>query len=850
MMLLRLISWPYVRRHLLRTLLTAAGIVIGVAVFVAMHTANRSVFFAFQRTVDRIAGATELQVSAGEGGFSEDVLERVQAMPDVRVAVPVIESVVGTGLAGQGNVLILGVDMTGDRTLREYDLESGDEAIVDDPLVFLAQPDSLIVTREFAARNHLETNARVVLQTAMGNKPFTVRGIMRSGGLTNAFGGNLAVMDVYAAQSVFMRGRRFDRIDLALKQGVSIEEGQRAIRKALGPAFQVDQPSARGEQFQSMLSVYSVTMTISSLFALFIGMFIIYNSFSIAVTQRRSEIGILRALGATRAQIRVLFLSESAIGGLVGSVVGVLLGIVLARSMAGFIGGMLEGIYGIAERAEEVSADPRLIALAVTVGVATSMLAAWIPARNAARVDPVQALQKGKYQVLTAGENRVRRIVAVSAAGVALACLVIDGSGVVFYGGYLLTVVAALLMTPTAALWLARMLRPVLKRLRPVEGALAADSMIQAPRRTSGAVAALMLSLAQVVGVAGVSRSSYQSIVDWLGTALSPDLFVTGSQNLSDRSLHFPPSVGAEIRRVPGVAEVQMVRSLRISYGGGPVLLVGVELANVGARPHAKVVAGDATTIYARAGAGEGFIVSENFSSLERVRVGDTLELNAPGGTLRLPIIGIVSDWSDQLGTVFVDRTLFERYWQDDTANIFRVYLQPDASVDEVRPRIAEAVGANRRLFVMSNADVRDYILKLTDQWLALTYIQIFVAVLVAILGIVNTLTVSIIDRRRELGVLQAVGALRRQIRRTVWMEAVSIGLVGGILGLILGAANLYYVLQLTARDLSGMRLGYEFPTIVALQTLPVILAAAFLAALWPAEAAVRGSLVEALEYE
>lgn len=850
MMLLRLISWPYVRRHLVRTLLTAAGIVIGVAVFVGMHTANRSVFFAFQRTVDRIAGATELQVSAGEGGFSEEVLEQVQAMPDVRVAVPVIESVVGTGLAGQGNVLILGVDMTGDRTLRDYDLESGDEAIVDDPLVFLAQPDSLIVTREFAARNHLETNARVVLQTAMGNKPFTVRGIMRSGGLTNAFGGNLAVMDVYAAQSVFMRGRRFDRIDLALKEGVSIEEGQRAIRKALGPAFQVDQPSARGEQFQSMLSVYSVTMTISSLFALFIGMFIIYNSFSIAVTQRRSEIGILRALGATRAQIRALFLSESAIGGLVGSVVGVLFGIVLARSMAGFIGGMLEGIYGIAERAEEVSADPRLIALAIAVGVATSMLAAWIPARNAARVDPVQALQKGKYQVLTAGENRVRRIVAVSAVAVALACLVIDGSGVVFYGGYLLTVVAALLMTPTAALWLARMLRPLLKRLRPVEGALAADSMIQAPRRTSGAVAALMLSLAQVVGVAGVSRSSYQSIVDWLGTALSPDLFVTGSQNLSDRSLHFPPSVGAEIRRVPGVAEVQMVRSLRISYRGGPVLLIGVELANVGARPHARVVAGDASTVYARAGEGEGLIVSENFSSLERVGVGDTLELNAPGGTLRLPIIGIVSDWSDQLGTVFVDRTLFERYWQDDTANIFRVYLQPSASVDDVRPRIAEAVGANRRLFVMSNADVRDYILKLTDQWLALTYIQIFVAVLVAILGIVNTLTVSIIDRRRELGVLQAVGALRRQIRRTVWMEAVSIGLVGGILGLVLGAANLYYVLQLTARDLSGMRLGYEFPTVVALQTLPVILAAAFLAALWPAEAAVRGSLVEALEYE
>jgi putative ABC transport system permease protein len=150
----------------------------------------------------------------------------------------------------------------------------------------------------------------------------------------------------------------------------------------------------------------------------------------------------------------------------------------------------------------------------------------------------------------------------------------------------------------------------------------------------------------------------------------------------------------------------------------------------------------------------------------------------------------------------------------------------------------------------MTNQDVRSYILELTEQWLTLTYVQIFVAVLVAILGIVNTLTVSIMDRRRELGVLQAVGALRRQVRRTVWMEAIAIGIVGTVLGLALGAVNLYYVLEMTVRDLSGMRLGYEFPLQIAALILPAVLLAAFVAALWPGEAAVRGSLVSALEYE
>src|SRR5947209_3647564 len=183
MILLRLITWPYVRKHALRSLLTLLGIVIGVTVFVSMHLANQSVFGAFQDTINRIAGATQLQITAGEPGMDEDVLDRVQAVKGVKVAVPVIESVVGTGLAGQGNLLILGVDMTGDRTLRDYSLDSAEDAIIDDPLIFLVQPDSLMVTTQFAERNHMQIDSRIPLQTADGVRQFTIRGILKSSGL-------------------------------------------------------------------------------------------------------------------------------------------------------------------------------------------------------------------------------------------------------------------------------------------------------------------------------------------------------------------------------------------------------------------------------------------------------------------------------------------------------------------------------------------------------------------------------------------------------------------------------------------------------------------------------------------
>lgn len=850
MILLALISWPYIRKHALRWLLTIAGIVLGVAVFVGMHTANQSVLYAFRQTVDRIAGATQLQISAGETGFDESVLERVQAVPEVRVAVPVIEAVVNTGLPGQGNLLILGVDMTGDRSLRQYDLESGDEAVIDDPLVFLAQPDSLIVSDTFTRQNKLSIGSKVPMSTMEGEKLFTIRGIMKSGGLASAFGGNLAIMDIYAAQKVFGRGRRFDRMDAAVKEGVRVEDVKTKLEALLGPGFQVEVPSARGAQFESISRIYALTANITSAFALFIGMFIIYNTFQIAVTQRRVEIGILRALGATRRQIRTLFLGESVVAGLFGASLGLLLGIAMARGMTAYLGALLGEVFGIAQKAEEISSNPVLMIFAVVLGVMTSVMAAFIPARSAAGVDPVQALQKGKHQQLSAGENRVRRITAFAVTILALACLLLSRYRVLAYVGDALAVLAVLLLTPTLAQLATRALRPLLRWLRPVEGTLAADSLLQAPRRTSGAVAALMLSLALVVALGGLTRASYDSIFKWMTVALNPDLFISPTESLTARSFRFPESMAAQLRAIPGITEVQSVRNGRIRIRGVPVLFVAIDVQALARRAKILPAAGDPNEMYRLTAEGKGILASDNFALLRGYKLGDIVDIASPSGVLHLPIAGVVTDYSDQQGAILMDRSVYKRHWNDDTVNIFRVYLAPAASEADVKRRILEKFAHHRRLFVLTNRDLRRYILRLTDQWFGVTYVQIAVAVLVAVLGIVNTLIVSITDRRRELGILQAVGGLRNQIRRTIWLEALAIGTVGFILGLAFGAVQLYYSGRIMGEDLAGLRLDFEYPFQICLVLLPVILAVAFLSSIGPAESAVRGSLVEALEYE
>jgi putative ABC transport system permease protein len=850
MILLRLISWPYVRKHLLRSVMTTAGIVLGVALLVGMQTANQSVLQSFNQTVDRIAGKTQLQVSAGDSGFGEEVLERVEALPQVRAAAPAIEASVDTNLKGQGKLLILAVDMTGDRSLRDYDFENGDEDVIDDPLIFLAQLDSLIVTRDFATRNGLSTGSKLALDTMEGRKQFTVRGILKAGGMAAAFGGNLAIMDIYAAQKVFGRGPRFDRIDIGLQPDVSLDQGESLLRQALGPGFTVEPPSGRGRQFESLLGVYTAVTGVSSFFALFIGMFIIYNSFSIAVTQRRPEIGILRALGATRGQIRTLFLAESAVAGLIGSSIGAAIGLALAHKITHFTAQLMDQIFGVPNNAQDVLVDPRLIVGAIALGVIMSMIAAFIPSRNAARVEPIQALQKGRYQVLGAGESRARRIAAMIVGAIALGCLPFGRYPVPLYTGFLLAVLACLLLTPFLSLEMARLLRRPLKLLRPIEGALAADSLIQAPRRTSATVSALMLSLALVTSQGGLSIASVAAFRDWMDSALNPDLFVSSSNDLASTQYRFPSVMEAELRAIPGVDEVQAVRTIRKDFRGKPVMIVSVDLAALARRVRRKVIEGDEQTMNRLSSEGKGVIVSEGLEELENIHLGDTIDLAAPTGALKLPVVGVIRDYSNQLGAIFLERSVYVRAFGDDTYNIFRVYAKPGVSSEVLRRLINERVGDHRRLFVMLNSEIKDYIMKLADAWLGMTYIQVVMAMVVALLGIVNTLTVSISDRRRELGILRAVGGLRAQIRGTIWLEALSIGVIGLVLGLAAGSLFLFYDLQMVAHGFTGMPLSYDFPFTIAAILVPVILGAALVSAILPAETAVRSSLVEALEYE
>ena len=846
------ISWPYFRRHWVITALTAAGVALGVGVYIAIQLSSTSLKVSMRQTVDRVAGRTQLEVTAGEGGFPEEVLDAVRAQPDVAAAAPVVEAVVKSAVAGESSVMVLGIDFLGDRSLRDWDFGEDDE-VLDDPLLFLAQPDSICVTEDFAERHGLKLDDTITLETGHGLKPFVIRGLVKPEGPATAFGGNIAIMDLYAAQYAFSRGRRFDRVDVMLRPGVKVEEARGRLRAALGGVYEVETPARRGAQMEALVENFAATMALSCWQAMFIAVFLIFNVFAVAATRRRREIGILRSLGVTRGQIRGLFLAEGAVVGLVGTAVGLGLGLALARWVSRFMIGVTELAYGTTHSTPVLVVETWVLVVGVLLGIVTALAAAYLPARTAARLQPVEALAKGRFMRAGEGSNRPRLLVGIGLAVITAICViwVAPLSLPATIATLFLINLAALLVAPSLIGPLLRAIRPLFGGLFGVEGRVAADSLIQAPRRTSATVLALMIALGFVIAFGGMVTSYRRSYRIWLEGALNADFYLSASQRFFSKAYHIPPEFEHVVAAVPGVRWVEPFRGVHIDYRGRQPLLASLPLERTYRRMDPQFVEGDREDYLARSARGECVAVSDNFSRLFGVGVGDTLTLDSPTGPVSLPVLATIRDYTSDHGTIWMDRSVYVSRWKDEGIDMLDILLEKGADQAQVAAAIrASLADRTNRLFIMTSGEFKKIITRILDQFFSLAYIQLVIALVVAVLGVANTLVISVSERRRELGILKALGTARRQIVTLIVAEALGIAACGGLLGYALGSYLVKFSVESVSAMFSGWTLPYAFPWGIAAGLAPLLIIVTVLAAVYPARLALGVSPAEALEYE
>src|SRR2546428_8366919 len=386
------------RRHLRgqgpRAALTAAGVACGVALVVAIRIINASTLASFTDAIEDLAGTAALQVR-GRGPFREEAAEQPRAIPGVDHAVPIITATFfGTEPPIAGEALaVFAADVTDGHAIRTLHLVKAGEHVVDDPLGFLVDPRSVIVTDALAARLGATTGATLPLRTPRGIETFTVRGVLPPGGVGRAFGGDLILMDVVGAQVVLGEDGLIDQVDVTLAPGARVEDVDQRLRAALPAGLEAIRPARRGEQIERYLASFQTLLSGLSGLALLAAIFVVGSAIATSVAARRRELGILRCAGAERRQVAALVLGEALATGIVGAAAGVPLGIVLARLLLRTVSEATELIFSMTVLTARLEPSALSVLAGVATGIGAAVLAAWLPARDAARVSPLVAVR-------------------------------------------------------------------------------------------------------------------------------------------------------------------------------------------------------------------------------------------------------------------------------------------------------------------------------------------------------------------------------------------------------------------------------------------------------------------------
>lgn len=836
-----------------RFALTVAGIAVGVATMAAILLANASVLSSFTATVDVVAGKAGLTVLADGPGIPEETLERLAWLRTKGVAiVPAVSATVALGVrdgggAGGGEVLeLLGIDPVTDPPVREYRFvaRTADETSLES-LFGIFQSDAVLVPAPLAERLGLAPGAEVEVLSGGAPHRLRVAGVLRMEGAARAAAGSVLFADLATAQEILGREGYLDRIDLVLPAGLSDADRnalEASVRDSLPPGVTVGRPERRTATVDRMVRSFRVNLTALGLVALLVGTYFVYNTLSISVLRRRSDIGTVRALGASARSVFLVFLAEGAALGVLGGALGVAFGALLARIALAAVGGTATDFY-LPQAAPSFTLDPSALATSFLAGLGASILSALAPAIEAARVAPAASVRHGSVEA-----SRRRAVGPLAAAGLLLLVLAalatrpgpVEGLPLFGFTSVFLVVAGVSLLAPLAVVTVARLADAPAVRLLGVEARIARANLTGSLSRTAVAVAALAMGISMMVAVAFMVGSFRATVADWVSQTLKADLFVAPESGRSHCALgRLPEEAIRLVESVPGVSSVDPFLSFEATRDGAPYTIGSGRFDLVAAHGDLPMADGSSTReVLARALARDEAVVSEPYSVKFGVKAGEAVTLPALDGPVALRVAGVYRDYSNDRGTVTVDRALFRSLFRMEGAVSLAVRLEPGVAPEEARRRLLAAASGRYALRVQTNAALREAALALFDRTFAVTWALEAVAIAVAVLGVFSTLLALVLERRREIALLRVLGASAARVARAVRLEAAALSSLGVVLGVAAGAAMGLILVHVINRQSFGWTIRTDVPWLFLAGALALVLLATLAAASRPARLA------------
>jgi putative ABC transport system permease protein len=831
--------------HKLRLGLTGLAVVLGVAFVAGTYVLTDTIDQTFDDLFGDISGGVDVSVRAASGFTGGDVgRETIPAELVATVAaVPGVAAAEG-GVGGYAQLVdesgeaitttgapTLGTNWMRTAALSPLRLRTGREP---------RQPDEVVVDAVTARRNDLALGdtVRILFRGPPGD--FTIVGITGFGEADNLAGATLAAFETTTAQQVLAKPGRFDTIDVKAADGVGALELRQRVEAVLPAGFESvtgSQVAEEGaEDIQDALGFLGTALLVFAGIALFVGAFIILNTFSILVAQRTRELGLLRALGAQRGQVLRSVVAEAAIVGLVASLVGVGLGVLVAIALQALLRAFGIDLPGTATRIL-----PRTVIVSLVVGEVVTLLSAIVPARRASSIAPMAALREGQPEDAGSLRRRTLAGVVLASAGVAVLAwaLMGDAGGIGLVGlGAALVFVGVALVAPVAARPLARAIGSPLPRLMGISGKLARQNAMRNPRRTAATAAALTVGLGLVGCVSVLAASIKASSVEIIDRALAADFVVSTDQ--------FMPSISTALAdRLSLVAELGAVTALQTGdwrfEGEGRSLFAG-DPSTIASLMNLEVRSGNLDGL-----AEGGLMVEEREAEEQGFAVGSTVAMEfARTGVQQVPVAGTYAR-NQLLGNYLVSTRTYMSNYTERLDFVVLARAAPGVPAATARAALERVTAEFPNVVVRDQTEFKETQKDQVNQALGLVSALLGLAIVIALLGIVNTLALSVFERTRELGLLRAVGMSRRQVRAMIRGESVIIAVIGAVLGLAVGVLfGSVLVADLRSQGIS--RLVIPVPQLLFHVAMAAV--AGVLAAVFPARRAANLDVLAAIARE
>ena len=819
-------SFRYLLRHPWQLALALLGIGIGVAVIVAVDLANASARKAFLLSMDQVTGEATHQVVGGARGIREEVYTRLRVEHGIRSIAPIVD---GTVEVGDALLDILGVDLFAEQELRAFTSETtapaGSEGQSQQGLfrAFLTAPGTVTMSGRTAAR----------LGIGVGDT-FTVvaGGVAHPATLLGTFSGEQAgldtivVTDIATAQSWLGQAGWLSRIDVRIADG-----DQRAVERLeslLPDGTRLLTAAGRTQATAAMSQAFMTNLTAMSLLALLVGVFLIFNSVSFSVLQRRELIAVLRALGVTRSRLLAMLLGEAALLGLVAAAGGIVLGIFLGEQMLQLVSRSINDLY-FRVSVTDVSVGGFSIAKGLVAGIGASLVAAAGPAIEATAYEPRLAMARSSLEHRAGNSLPYVALLGAVTIGVAVILLFVSGRDLVAgLVAVFLLILGFASCVPLVVRWASRALAPIAQATGGTTMRMAVAGIAASLSRTAVAIVALAIAISATIGVSVMVDSFRGSVQDWLQQTLQADVYA-GVQRGALR-----PDVIEDVSNIDGVEAVSTSRRTWIEGTSGRTQLLAIRMAP-GAYAGTQLLDGTEEDVWAAWETDDVVLVSEPYAYQHRVGAGDDITLPTRDGDRSFRVAARYQSYDINASAVMMSRANYDRYFADDGVDTLGLYLAAGTDVDRVIAKVQSISEGRQRLRVDSNARIRDLSLEIFDQTFVITDVLYWLATGVAFIGILGAMLALQLERAREFGLLRALGMTPGQVGSMVTVQTGMIGLLSGLAAIPLGLVMAWVLIKVINRRAFGWQIDMAVAPGILLSAVAFAVGVSLLAGIYPA---------------